>query len=346
MEVYPFEGGYKRLPLAVRPALGKTEPSELAAWIEGRSQELQSELRQHGAILFRGFSIDKPADFEQIARAIGPELKNQYLGTSPRDGLTDYVFSASELPPYFPIPQHCEMSFTKTPPQRLFFCCMEASSSGGETPLVDFRRVAAEMDPEVKQRFIEGGIRTIRNYKGPDQSGGDLWQLKPWHEMFGTRDREEVERVCEREGFFPTWGAEDSLRLVGQHEAFSVHPETGEDVWFNHLLVFHLSTAAAEYRRIWERRRGLRDFGVWQFARTMTTAKQLFTAPDAQSMHCTYLDGTEIPEADVEHVRDLVWKNLVTYPWVQGDIVAIDNFAVGHGRLPYTGSRQVAVCWA
>lgn len=63
-------------------------------------------------------------------------------------------------------------------------------------------------------------------------------------------------------------------------------------------------------------------------------------------MHCTYRDGQEIPDADLEHLRDLIWRNLVVLPWSRGDVVAIDNHAVGHGRLPYRGPRRVAVCWA
>src|SRR5262249_14561746 len=76
------------------------------------------------------------------ARATAPALKNVSPAPSPRDAITDYVFSARELPPHYPIPQHCEMSFTKTPPSRIFFHCLIPSTSpGGETPLVDFRAV-------------------------------------------------------------------------------------------------------------------------------------------------------------------------------------------------------------
>ena len=63
-------------------------------------------------------------------------------------------------------------------------------------------------------------------------------------------------------------------------------------------------------------------------------------------MHCTYESGEEIPRADMEHLRDVIWNNLVVYAWRQGDVVAIDNNRVGHGRLPYRGKRMVAVCWA
>jgi len=59
-----------------------------------------------------------------------------------------------------------------------------------------------------------------------------------------------------------------------------------------------------------------------------------------------YADGREIPEADLRHVRDLIWKHLVVYAWRTGDVVAIDNRSVSHGRLPYKGPRQIAVAWA
>lgn len=70
-----------------------------------------------------------------------------------------YVFSASELPPFFPIPQHLEMAFLPAPPKQLFFCCLEApTSAGGETCLCDFKKVFDQMDPEIRQQFEEKGV--------------------------------------------------------------------------------------------------------------------------------------------------------------------------------------------
>jgi hypothetical protein len=82
-------------------------------------------------LLLRGFDVEKARDFERVSRVIDPELQNEYLGTSPRDGLMDYVFNASELPDFFPIPQHCEMSFCARPPRRVFFCCLTEPAVGG-----------------------------------------------------------------------------------------------------------------------------------------------------------------------------------------------------------------------
>ncbi|HYD50486.1 MAG TPA: TauD/TfdA family dioxygenase [Terriglobales bacterium] len=335
------------LPLLLRPN-GRRDSDSLSDYLRRNRDAIYESLRRHGAILMRGFQVFSPEAFERIALAIDSELKNEYLGTSPRDALTKYVFSASELPGYYPIPQHCEMSFVKNHPRRIFFCCLIAPQHGGETPLVDFRRVYTDLDPQVRQRFVERGIRVVRNYSGPDEvsSRFDLWQLKPWNDMFGTTDRDEVEAICAREGFTPTWTSNGRLRLVSHHQAVRNHPETGEPVWFNHALVFHLSSGPGEYGHIWDRRRDLRSLFFWQFAKGMVALKRLTTNSDDQALHCTYLDGTEIPDADMDHLRAAVWQNLVIFPWKRGDVVAIDNYSVGHGRLPYQGPRQVVVAWA
>jgi pimeloyl-ACP methyl ester carboxylesterase len=340
--------GRGRLPLVIEPA-GDASAGALAAWITGHHAFIQDKLTEHGAILARGFTaFDAPA-FEQVARAVEPALKNDYLGTSPRNGLTDYVFSASELPPYYPIPEHCEMSFVKHPPRRLFFCCLLPSEGpGGETPIVDFRKVARDLDPEVRDRFVQRGVRNIRNYDGPGGGGGrfDLWKLKRWDEMFRTTDRAVVEQKCRENGLEAEWGAGGKLRLVNTQPALKAHPVTGEAVWFNHSQVFHLSAVPAEYRRIAKRMGPLPYAGLAAVAAAAVRLKSRTQGPGDQAMHCTYGDGTPIPDEDMDKVRDAIWSNLVFFKWRKGDVLMIDNDAVAHGRMPYRGPRTVAVCWA
>jgi alpha-ketoglutarate-dependent taurine dioxygenase len=335
------------LPLVIQPGAHR-DVERLSQWLRDNAAWVQDRLVQHGALLFRGFAIEAAPDFERVARAIDDELKDEYLGTSPRDRIDGYVFSASELPGFYPIPQHCEMSFVAHPPRRVFFCCLvEPAHGSGETPLVDFRTVYRDLDPAVRARFERGGIRIVRNYAGPHGGGKlDLWKLKRWDEMFLTTDRAAVERKCRDEGFEPKWGANDSLRLVSTQPVFRDHPATGERVWHNHTQVFHLSAAPGEYRRIYRLRPTLRHFLLWQFSRVMVALQRRRRAADEQSMHCTYADGSEIPDADMEQVREVIWRHLVITPWRRGDVVAIDNHSVAHGRLPYTGPRQIAVCWA
>lgn len=344
MRRWPFDT--RGLPLVVEPD-GAADAGGLAQWLRTETDEVRDRLRTHGALLFRGFDVSTPEQFEAVARAVDDGLQNEYLGTSPRDAITDHVFSASELPSFYPIPQHCEMSFLREPPRRVFFWCRVPPRSGGETPLVDFRRVYREMDPAVRRRFEEGGIRVVRNYSGP-QGGGrhDLWKLKRWDEMFLTTDRAAVEAACREQGFEATWRPGGRLRLVSAQPAVREHPETGEPVWFSHAQVFHLSSAPQEYRRIFRRTRDVRSLALWQLSRALVALKRRTTAPLDHAMHCTYGDGREIPDGDMDHLRGVIWRNMVAYRWRRGDVVAIDNRSVSHGRLPYRGRREVAVCWA
>ena len=338
------------LPLVLSPRDEQPDSANLdglCEWLRANPEWVQEKLTRHGALRFNGFGVTTPEAFEKLARAIDDELGNDYLGTSPRDGLTDYVFSASELPGFYPIPQHCEMSFCAHPPRRVFFCCFEEPAKGsGETPLCDFRKVWEELDPDLRQRFVDGGLRIVRNYTGRGgEREDDPTMLKPWDEMFLTTDREEVERQCSTEGFEVTWLPKDGLRLVSSQPIYRAHPVSGERVWHNHLTTVHLTTAEAELRRIAELRPSDRHRGVHGIAKKLEA--DLRAQPsDERSMHCTYLDGSELPDADIEAVRDAVWKHTVVQPWRRGDVVALDNDAVSHGRLPYEGPRQVAVAWA
>lgn len=341
-------GAIAGLPVLVEPGQVR-DAAGLATWLRGQGDWLQTQLRTHGALLFRGFGVKEADDFEAIARAVAPELKNDYLGTSPRDAMKPggYVFSASELPGYYPIPEHCEMTFTRSPPERIFFCCLvEPAAGSGETPLVDFRRVWQDLDPAVRERFASRRIRIVRNYSGPAATGRDLFQLKRWDQMFGTTDKTQVAAVAAREGFQAIWKDNDRLALVSEHDSMQRHPQTGEPVWFNHAQVFHLSAAPGEFRRILRRRPSLRHLGLWLFSSALVAWKRLRLASEDQAMHVTWADGREIADADLEAVRDAIWKNLAIVAWKHGDVVAIDNRSTGHGRLPYEGPRKVVVSWA
>lgn len=338
------------LPLRFEPRDSSDEArslDRLLAGLDARREWVQEQLTDHGALLFRGFDIEKPLDFEAVARAISPTLGKDYMGTSPRDHVTEYVFNASELPDFFPIPQHCEMSFCGKPPSYLFFFGLEpCAPDSGETPLCDFRKVWNELDPGVRDRFVEGGIRIVRNYASPDADTTDNpTQLKSWPEIFGTTDHAVVEARCREEGFEPEWSKDDALKLVSTQPAGRAHPKTGVMAWFSHITTFHVTTALAEYRRIAALRPTDRHKGLIKIAEALEEKLRALPS-EQQAMHSTYLDGSEFPAEDLEHLRDVIWQNMVIDSWQQGDVVAIDNFAVSHGRLPYEGPRQIAVCWS
>ncbi len=337
---------YGELPLTIEAQENKGL-DDLCAWLESEKETVKKAIHKHGALRFMNFDVNSAEDFERIARKVSPELKNDYLGTSPRDAVTEYVFHASELPGYYPIPQHCEMSFCANPPKFLFFSAMQPSEAdSGETPLCDFRKVWQSLNPDVRERFKKAGMKNVRNYAGPDAPAGDAMQLKPWVDMFQSTDRKVVEQKCRDEGFEAEWKDDGGLRLWGKQDAFRVHPITGEEVWFNHLAIFHVTSPAGEYQRIYNFRPTEENKGFLDFAIELEKGMREKPAEDL-SMHTFYGDGTEIPEADIEHVRDMIWKHIQINAWQKGDVVAIDNFAVAHGRMPYKNTdREILVCWS
>ncbi len=333
------------LPLVISPNKEDATKETLVSWINEHNAEVEQYLNTSGALLFRGFTIHSPMDFEAVARAIDKDLKNDYMGTSPRDKKTEYVFSASELPSHYPIMQHCEMSFLPTAPRRLFFYCHVEPTYGGETPICDFRKVYKDLDPVVRDAFEKKGVKHIRNYSSPLDNRKSAFQLKKWNELFQTTDKAVVEQKCLDNDILCEWKEQDGLRMINKSEAVKTHPVTGEKVWFNHTQVFHVDAAADEYRRIHRRQQRWETFKTMWLLNLLTTYNKIIKDPMQQSMHVTFGDDSPIPDAYVTHIQDTIWKHLVIQSWRKGDILCIDNFSTSHGRMPYFGPREIMVSW-
>jgi alpha-ketoglutarate-dependent taurine dioxygenase len=237
------------------------------------------------------------------------------------------------------------MSFLPSAPRRLFFFCHIEPEYGGETPICDFRKVYLQLLPEVRNVFEKKGVRHIRNYSAPDDAGKNSFQLKKWNEMFLTEDKKLIEEKCKANDIICEWKSGNKLRLINNNAAVKIHPVTGEKTWYNHTQVFHIDAAAIEYGKIHKRQHRLETFKYSMLLEIMTWYKKWRLDPNEQSMHVTFGDGSEIPEEYVEHIEDVIWKNMVINPWRKGDVICLDNFSTSHGRLPYFGPREIMVAW-
>ncbi|MDB5226611.1 MAG: Taurine catabolism dioxygenase TauD/TfdA [Bacteroidota bacterium] len=334
-----------KLPLVITPSNGDVSKQSLVEWIASNKEMLNEKLREAGAVLFRGFQIDSAQDFEDVSKAMDNDLKDDYLGTSPRDKKSGFVFSASELPPHYPIMQHCEMSFLPSAPRKLFFYCHVEPIYGGETPICDFRKVYEELDPTIRDEFEFKGVKHIRNYSAPDDTSKNAFQLKKWNEMFLTTDKSIIEKKCADNDIVCEWKENNGLRLINKNAATKIHPQTGRKAWFNHAQVFHVSAAAEEYHKIFKRQKRWETLKTSVLLDVLTFYKKLTKNPNDQSMHVTFGDDSQIPDYYIEHIQDVIWRNMVIQPWKKGDVICLDNFSISHGRLPYYGPREIMVCW-
>ena len=95
---------------------------DIIGWTAGAKAEIRSLLNKHGAILFRGFSIENIVQFESLASASTSEDWVQYLeATSPRDHVNGNTATSTKYKSDRRIFFHNEKSYSGVWPQYLFF---------------------------------------------------------------------------------------------------------------------------------------------------------------------------------------------------------------------------------
>ncbi|HTG34804.1 MAG TPA: amino acid adenylation domain-containing protein [Thermoanaerobaculia bacterium] len=301
-------GSGEGLPLVVEP---NAPDLDLAGWAAGSPEFFEENLARYGALLFRGFHLPAVPDFERFAGAVCPALFGEY-GDLPRAGEGKKVYNSTPYPADKTILFHNESSHMHQWPRKQFFYCVLPSLAGGETPIVDCRRIYQLLEPGLRERLETRGLMYVRNFT----EGLDV----RWQDFFMTDDPAEVEAYCRDNGVEFAWRGE-SLRTRQIAPAVITHPQTGEKVFFNQIQLHHISCVEPAVRE---------------------SLTALF-APDEMPRNVFYGDGSPIDDADVRAILSLYWQESVAAPWQQGDALMVDNMLVAHARNPFEGPRKIAV---
>lgn len=317
-----------------------TPQGELTRWVQRELPRLQAALRASGAVLLRGYALRDPEQFAAVAELVGGPLDEHYEGPSPRSAVgARGVYTASEVTPAVAIAEHAELSYLARMPRHLFFWCRQPAQFAGGTTLVDGRRALARLDPARIEPLL-GGLRIRRRHaraRGPH----DPFELKRWPSSFGSDDREKALERARALGFTARFERDGALTLEHEQPALRVHPETGEQAWLNHLLVFHASAPRAVLDHP---AGGLRGKALLRLAELYREAAPRLGYEVASDV--TLADGTPIDDATVAHVREAVSDETVTVSWRAGDLAIVDNHIALHGRQPYRGTRDVIAAWS
>jgi alpha-ketoglutarate-dependent taurine dioxygenase len=310
------------MPLLIEPAGNRHgTPEALASWVAEHRRDLDQRLLRAGAVLLRGFGIGSPEVFHDVVASIRPQLLDYVGGDSPRKAVGDRIYTSTEFPPEMEIGLHNELSYTRSWPERVFFCCLVAADSGGETHIADGRKVFAQMDPSLRDRFSKLGVIYRQHLRSSNERGPG----KSWQETFDTNDPVDAEQICSDQGMAFCWtkrGLRTSLRNPGVLN----HPLSAELCWFNQADLWHRSFDTVK-------------------------AQESRTAPEAHGeemfgSHACYGDESEIPIADLQAVRSAYGKSEILFPWQAGDLLILDNILSMHGRKPFKGQRHVLVAMA
>jgi alpha-ketoglutarate-dependent taurine dioxygenase len=268
--------------------------------------------RRRGALLFRGFGIDSAEALARAVAAIVPDPASYRGGTSPRTRLEDGVYTSTEYPNQLEISLHNEMSYSRRAPEFIFFACVVAPASAGQTPIADCRRVLARLPEELVSQFERRGVMYERNLFGRRSP------YNPWSKAFETTDPAVVEQYCRDADIAFEWTGDDQLRTREIRPATCRHPVTGERVWFNQVNLWHYTNSP--------------------LAKAMGGRGQA-----GLPMNAFFGDGAPLPEAALETIRAAYAAEKTLFSWRAGDFLMLDNRLVAHGRMPFEGPRKIVV---
>ncbi|WP_192509138.1 TauD/TfdA family dioxygenase [Pseudoalteromonas aurantia] len=287
---------------------------DLPTWYNQNEQQVLKDLADFGAVLFRGFNIHSEEDFQAFVAQGIKETAKYVEGATPRTKLAKGVYTATEFPADQEISLHNELSYVTEPPNKLAFCCLDAPDEGGQTQLVDVRKVLNRIGSEIASEFEKrDGWLLRRNYGngyGPSVE-----------KAFGMDDIEEIKAYGEKVDLKVTQLAADKVVTEQVRKAVHAHPVSGENVWFNHISFWHTNTLCPDVKARMEEDLSLAEF------------------PYSTS----YGDGSAIDDDTVEAIRLAYLEEEVKFDWVAGDVLLLDNWLVAHGRKPFKGDRKVLV---
>lgn len=298
------------LPLAIKP---NDRGVKLAAWVKNNLEFIETNLMTHGGILFREFDLSDLADFQDVVDATSVRLMHYSESATPRTELSDKFYTSTEFPHTHAIALHNELTYVSTWPMKIWFFCETPAEQGGETPIADVRKVFNNIEPEIRNRFIEKGWMLVRNF-------GDGLSL-PWQRSFHTSDKVEAEKYFSQAGIEYEWKSGERLRTRQVRPAVAQHPQTGENVWFNHIAFWHLTSLDP----------------------ILLEAMLVMFKEEDLPYNVYYGDGSAIETSVVKSLREAYERETVIFTWQKGDLLMLDNMLIAHGRKPYTGERKILV---
>jgi amino acid adenylation domain-containing protein len=297
------------LPLVVSPRVPELA---LSGWLSSQRDAVEPLLHRHGALLFRGFGLREIADFEAAATAVCGELYGEN-GELPRTSAGRGVYTPVKYPREKMILWHNENTFADHWPMKIMFYCKRPADSGGETPVVDARRVYDLLSRELRAEFERKGVMYVRHYGG----GMGL----DWEQVFQTNDRDPLEARLRSTGVQFEWTANGRLRTRAVRPAITQHPRTGAKVFIAQVAHWHVAFLDPDVREPLQAQYALEDM----------------------PRHCWFGDGTPISEAQVRELERVYRAVEISFPWQTGDLMLVDNMLTGHARKPYEGDRTIFV---
>lgn len=201
------------------------------------------------------------------------------------------------------------MAQTPVYPAKLFFFCEQSAETGGATPVCPSYLLWEQLThrfPAFAHDCQEKGLRYSHTMPGESDAGSGMG--RSWRDTFGVTEREQAEHRLLGLAYTWEWLADGSLRVTTPRLQAVRDLGDGRKSFFNQLIAAYCG---------------------WKDAR------------NDPSKSITFGDGSPLDPEAVQGAITVANQISCDVKWQQGDVALLDNFAVMHGRKPYTGVRKL-----
>ncbi|KAI7741352.1 hypothetical protein M8C21_029257 [Ambrosia artemisiifolia] len=270
--------------------LSPTTKTNIIQCIRSEKLWLESLLQKRGVILFRGFPVTSPSDFNDVVEAFDfPELL--YVGgRAPRTKVVGRVYTANDSPLDKIIPFHHEMASMPDFPSKLFFFCAEEPKSGGETPILLSHIVYEKMKakhPDFVAQLEEHGLTNTKIMSDEDRPS--IPSGRGWKSTFMTDDKNVAEERAAKLGTKLEWIGNAAKVITGPLPAIRLDKGSQRKTWFNNLVGSNTAPIRDDI--------------------------------DDYDAHVELGNGDLLPDHAVKDCMKIMEEECVAIPWKKGDVM-------------------------
>ncbi|VEU38836.1 unnamed protein product [Pseudo-nitzschia multistriata] len=349
-EQHTFEDGLQ-VPFVLSPSLRKDNgdatvrietPEDAARFVRNHRTAIDQMLEERGAVLFRGFPLETPDDFNAFVEAFDGYTDLSYeksMSFAVRTKLAHRICTTNEGKSGGLVFHH-EQAQTPLWPSHVFFCCQLPArpGDGGETGIVSSPLVYDELrrrHPGFCSKLEAEGVRyTV--FAGPrqDPSKG---AGRSWKSFFHASTREECERKMGLGGWTWEWGVgpSNASASVGSDflkcttpvlEAVKKVGNSGRKCFFNQLIA--TTANALEFGR---------KGGGDQTHRN--GYDPLVDVPTQEGIdECVrFGNGDPVSLEVLLEAKEICEELAIDVRWQKGDVVLLSNYLMMHARRPWKG---------
>jgi alpha-ketoglutarate-dependent taurine dioxygenase len=276
--------------------------------------EITTLFNEHGALLFRNFSIDCDG-FTEFTATLCHDFST-YQGGGFRWGKLDRekinnnetLLTVTGATQSFSIPLHGEMYYMKSRPTILWFFCEEPPVTAGETILCSGAALLRQMEPTGRDFFSRNPLKYIRHLMQDE-----------WPVSFQTEDINVLRDWCHANDCTLKENSDGSVTIEYVTPAILREPLKGEHVFINNALLLH---------------------SVEQSIRTGLAAQVVELPRNACPFVVRSQNDEELPSAIVDQVERTAEALTAKVTWRKGDVLMVDNRRILHGRKKCSGNER------